>query len=95
MQIRRLSIRLFGAVIIGADCKIVRSYIGPYTSIGNSTELVDSEIENSVVLERTSILQIKTRIDMSIIGGSTILQGIEKIPQTLQLYLGDNSKLHL
>lgn len=84
-----------GPVMIGSDCNIVGSFIGPFTSIGSHTELVDSEIENSVVLERTSILNVKTRIDMSIIGGNTVLQGIEKHPQTLQMYLGDNSKLHL
>ncbi|ENO11860.1 dTDP-glucose pyrophosphorylase [Thermoplasmatales archaeon SCGC AB-539-C06] len=40
-----------GPVILGDNCKIRDSYIGPYTSIGNNCEITGSEIEDSVILD--------------------------------------------
>jgi len=40
-----------GPAVISRDCRIKDSYIGPYTSIGNNCEIIDSEVEDSVVME--------------------------------------------
>lgn len=84
-----------GPVVIGSDTKIIRSYIGPFSSIGNSVLIEDSEIENSIVLEKTSIIKISKRIDESIIGGQVRMEGLRGYPRSLRLNLGDHSELYL
>ncbi|GIM47103.1 glucose-1-phosphate thymidylyltransferase [Collibacillus ludicampi] len=65
-----------GPVKIGNGVKIIRSYIGPYTSISNDVLIEESEIENSIVLDRAHIMNIPQRIDESIIGTEVIMQGV-------------------
>ena len=47
-----------GPAIIGAGTRLVDTYVGPYTSIAADCELVDAEIEHSVVLERSRIIGV-------------------------------------
>ena len=45
-----------GPAIIGAGTRIDDSYVGPFTAIAAGCEIIDSEIEHSVVLERSRIV---------------------------------------
>jgi len=56
-----------GPVLIGKNCKIDDSYIGPYTSIGDNCEIISSEIEDSVIFDGVSIKDSGRIID-SLIG---------------------------
>jgi hypothetical protein len=47
-----------GPAIIGAGTRSSNSYVGPYSSIGVDCEIIDSEIEHSVVLEQSRIVGI-------------------------------------
>src|SRR5690606_13157252 len=38
-----------GPAIIGEDCRIINSYVGPFTSIYHHTKIENSEIEHSIV----------------------------------------------
>lgn len=80
-----------GPVIIGEDCLIKDAYIGPYTAIGNAVSIVESEIENSIVLEGSSITNAGSRIDQSLIGKNVTIVGREARPRVTRLVLGDNS----
>ncbi|MFC4768600.1 glucose-1-phosphate thymidylyltransferase [Effusibacillus consociatus] len=84
-----------GPAVIGAGARIIRSYIGPFTSIGDNVCMEDSEIENSIVLEKTSILKISKRIDESIIGGEVKLEASRGYPRSLRVILGDHSIMYL
>ena len=44
-----------GPAIIGARTRLVDTYVGPYTSIAADCELIDTEIEHSVVLDHSRI----------------------------------------
>ncbi len=44
-----------GPAIIGEDCRIVNSYIGPFTSLYHHVTVENSEIEHSMVLEHSTI----------------------------------------
>ena len=44
-----------GPAIIGRDTQVVDSYVGPFTSIYYSCTVQDTEIEHSIVLERSVI----------------------------------------
>ena len=56
-----------GPAIIGDGTRIVNSYIGPYTSMLAGCEILDSEIEHSVILEHSRIVNIP-RVQDSLIG---------------------------
>lgn len=61
-----------GPVIIGADVHLSRTTIGPNTAIGNDCRVSDAEIEESIVMEGTSIEGFRMR--RSLIGRSSVLR---------------------
>jgi glucose-1-phosphate thymidylyltransferase len=81
-----------GPSIIGRNCHIARGvYIGPYTSIGNSTQVLSGEIEGSIIME-DSIINCNKRIVDSIIGRGSRLESVENLkPAGLHFVAGDNT----
>lgn len=84
-----------GPVIIGEDCRIINSYVGPFTSIYNRTTIEDSEIEHSIVLDNSSIAGIPNRIEDSIIGRDVEITYSPIKPKAYKMVLGDHSKVGL
>ncbi len=82
-----------GPAAIGADTRIVNSYVGPFTAIDHDCVIEDSEISGSVVLERTHIRHVGHRIEDSLIGRFVELTGRRRKPQGYRLVLGDHSKI--
>jgi glucose-1-phosphate thymidylyltransferase len=82
-----------GPAIIGERSKIINSFIGPFTSIYYDVTIRNSEIEHSVVLEKSSILDIGTRIEDSLIGQNVEVTKSELKPKAYRLMLGDSSKI--
>lgn len=80
-----------GPSIIGENARIINSYIGPYTSIDHDVTIENSEVEHSMVLENSTILDIETRIQDSLIGRNTNIRKSPIKPKALKLMLGDNS----
>ena len=85
-----------GPVIIGDNCIIgPDSYIGPYTSIGNNATIMNTEIENSVIMEG-AYLNCGRRITDSLIGRNVkILNHENNLPKGYKLILGDSSLVTL
>lgn len=81
-----------GPVVIGAEALIKDSYIGPFTAIGPGVTIVGSEMENSIVLEGSTVTNIPTRIDESLIGKNVVLTQPAARPKAIRLVLGDNSR---
>jgi glucose-1-phosphate thymidylyltransferase len=86
--------RVRGPAIIGHGTKVVRSYVGPFTSIAANCEITDAELDHSVVLERSRIVGIAGVAD-SLIGRDVELTRTGKRPRALRLMLGDHSKVDL
>lgn len=84
-----------GPVTIGEGAVISDSYVGPYTAIGPRVVVQETEIENSVVLEDSQILQVNGRIDQSLIGRGAVVQGRPVRPRATRLVLGDKSRVDL
>ncbi len=84
-----------GPAIIGEDTEVIDSYVGPYTSIYHDCRIVDTEIEASVVLERSSIVKPGTRIYESMIGRDVTISADGGRPLALRLVLGDHSRVHV
>ncbi len=87
--------RLRGPLVIGDGARIVDSYIGPFTSIGNGVAVEHSEIEHSIVLERSRILNVPARIESSLIGKDVVVCASGTRPHTHRLMLGDSSRVEL
>ncbi len=84
-----------GPAIIGEETRIVNSYVGPFTSIYHHVEVIDSEIEHSIVLEHSRIDRIDQRIENSLIGRNVEITRSPLKPRAYRLMLGDNSKVGL
>lgn len=81
---------LRGPIVIDSGTRIENSYIGPYTSIGKDCEILNSEIENSIVFGGNLIAKHRERIDSSIIGWNTDIIGKTGI-STNSYIVGDDS----
>lgn len=68
---RIINSHIVGPVIIGENVEIQNSYIGPYTSIANGCEIINSKIEYSILLESVHIIDVKGKIEASMIGKHT------------------------
>ena len=86
--------RIVGPVIIGANTRVADSYVGPFTSIASGCDIVDSEIEYSIVLRGASICGVR-RIEASLIGHEVELTRAPKVPMAHRLVLGDHSKVQI
>ena len=82
-----------GPVIIGAGAHIVHAYVGPFTSIGERTEIRDSEIGHSIVLEGCVISDLANRIEDSLLGRNVKIQRMPVKPSAYRFMLGDNSEV--
>ncbi len=81
-----------GPAIIGQGARIENAYVGPFTSICPNVQVLNSEIENSIVLENTVIRDIETRIDDSLIGKNASITASDARPRTIRFVLGDQSR---
>ena len=86
--------RILGPAIIGTGARVERSYIGPFSSIAPDCEVVDSELEHSVVLTRSRIVDVP-RITDSLIGRDVEVTRSDRRPRALRLMLGDHSVVEL
>lgn len=84
-----------GPAIIGKNSKIINSYIGPFSSIGDNVIIQDSEIECSVIMEGATIKNLEKRIDRSIIGKNVVLKQTDDSPRTYKFILGDQSYVEI
>lgn len=83
--------RIRGPAIIGEDTRIVNSYVGPFTSIYHHVLIEGSEIEHSIVLEHSQIIDIPYRIEDSLIGRQSRIVRSPIKPKALKMTLGDHS----
>jgi glucose-1-phosphate thymidylyltransferase len=82
-----------GPAIIGEETRIVNSYIGPFTSIYHHVLIQGSEIEHSIILEHSRIINIDQRIEDSLIGRNVEITRSPLKPKAHKMTLGDNSRL--
>jgi len=83
-----------GPVVIGENCKIVRSFIGPFTAVGSGSALEDVSVEHSVILEKCELHQVP-RLEDSIIGTGVKVGRKNSEHNALRLFLGDDAEVIL
>ena len=82
-----------GPCIIGRNCIIEDSYIGPYTSIGDDARIVRSSIEYSIVL-KGAVIEGVDRLEESLIGENARLVKSGR-GNAIKLHIGDYSEVVL
>jgi glucose-1-phosphate thymidylyltransferase len=83
-----------GPAIVGEGTRVIDSFVGPFTSIYYGCEVLRSEIEHSIVLARSRIVDIG-RIEDSLIGKQVEVCRSRSKPQAHRLMLGDHSRVDL
>ena len=84
-----------GPAIIGENARIIRSYVGPFSSIGNHVRIENSEVECSVIMDGAVIHNLEKRIDRSILGRNVVIDQINESPRTHRFVLGDQSYVEI
>jgi glucose-1-phosphate thymidylyltransferase len=84
-----------GPVIIGENCHIENCFIGPYSSIADGVELIDTDLEHSVILQNAEVSGIAQRIVDSVIGQRAKLTLAPQRPKALRFMIGDDSQIEL
>jgi glucose-1-phosphate thymidylyltransferase len=82
-----------GPAIIGENSEIVDSYIGPFTSIQNNCKIIHTEIENSIMMEKSEIIEVGSRIDESLIGREVKIFKCPPKPSVYRFMVGDKSEI--
>ena len=82
-----------GPAIIGENCEIMDSYIGPFTSIQRDCRIVRTELEHSIVLEKSDIQDVGSRIDESLIGREVKIFKCPPKPSVFRFMVGDKSEI--
>lgn len=88
-----LNSELRGPCVIGKNCLITDSFIGPYTSVGDCVKISNSSIEYSIVLDDASITHVE-RIERSLIGrNSKVFKNKQR--NVLRFNIGDYSEVEV
>ena len=87
--------KIVGPVSIGDNVRLIDSYIGPFTAIGNDTIVNHCELDNSIVLEHTLLEHLEKRISGSLIGKNTIIKAQQAKPHSSGFLIGDNCEIYM
>ena len=86
--------RVRGPAIIGRGARIVDSFIGPFSAIGDGCEIVGSEIDHSVVMSGSRIIDAGRLVDC-LIGRETEVTRSGVTPKATRLLIGDHCQIDL
>jgi glucose-1-phosphate thymidylyltransferase len=84
-----------GPAIIGENCVIEDSYIGPFSSIGNNSFVRRSEVEYSIILRGCKILDVGIRLEGSILGNDVEIVEASGKPLVHRFMIGDQSRVEV
>ena len=84
-----------GPAIIGEQCIVEDSFIGPYTSIGDKTIIQKSEVEYSIILRACKIQNVGIRLESSILGNDVEVLEASRKPLVHRFMIGDQSRVEV
>ena len=84
-----------GPAVIGANARITDAYIGPYTAIGEGVSIDRAELEHSIVLEGSSVHDLESRVEASLIGRNVKIGRGPALPRAYRFVVGDNSEISI
>jgi glucose-1-phosphate thymidylyltransferase len=83
---------LRGPAIIGRNARVVNSFVGPFSAIGDGCVVEHSEVEHSVVMDGSRITDI-ARLEDSLIGRDVVVSRTQQRPRALRLMVGDHCQI--
>ena len=86
--------RVRGPAVIGAGTQLVDAYVGPFSAIGRRCRIERSEVEHSVVLDDSSVLDAG-RLEDSLLGHHVEVSRSDCLPRATRLMVGDHSQVDL
>lgn len=84
-----------GPVTIGSDCYLENCFIGPYSSVADQVNLIDVDLEHSVILQGAKVVGIHQRIVDSVVGQRAHLKTAPQRPKALRFLIGDDCQIEL
>jgi glucose-1-phosphate thymidylyltransferase len=84
-----------GPAVIGRGARITDSYIGPYTSVDAGVVVARAEVEHSILLAGSSVSDLGTRMEASLLGRNVKLSRGDGLPKTLRMIVGDNAEIKI
>jgi glucose-1-phosphate thymidylyltransferase len=84
-----------GPAIVGAGSRVTDAYIGPYTAIGDDVEIRNAELEHSIVLSGSSVRDLESRIEASLIGRNVRIGRGPAFPRAYRFVVGDNAEIQI
>lgn len=82
-------------VILGSGSQILNSLSGPFTSIHRNSQVIETEVENSIILEGSEIKDIEKRINESLIGREVKINRGKPKTAVYRFRLGDKSEIRI
>jgi glucose-1-phosphate thymidylyltransferase len=83
-----------GPAVLGENVLVERSFVGPFSSIGDGCAVVASSIEHVVLLERCRVEQIQ-RLEDSVVGKGSVVKRRQSLTDGLCLMVGDDCVVEL
>jgi glucose-1-phosphate thymidylyltransferase len=84
-----------GPAIIGKNAVIENSYVGPFTSIGDESIIKNSEVEFSILLNQCKVIDVKIRIEGSLLGNEAEIVEATGKPRVHRFMIGDQSRVEV
>jgi glucose-1-phosphate thymidylyltransferase len=81
-----------GPVAIGPNTRIIDSFVGPFSAIGADCVVDRSEVEHSVLMDHSSVIEI-ARLEDSLIGSDAVVSRSKVKPRALRLMVGDHCRI--
>ena len=82
-----------GPAIIGKNTVVENSFIGPFTAIYHDCVIRNAEIDHSIILENSQVIDFNARIVDSLIGKDVTVGESAQKPKAYRFMLGDSSKV--
>jgi len=84
-----------GPVVLGQDVLVERSFVGPFSSIGDGCRIAHSAVEHVVLLENCRIEKIQ-RLEDSVVGRNSVIRRRDQaLTESLCLMIGDDCVVEL
>ncbi len=82
-----------GPAVIGAGARLTDAYVGPYSAIGERCVVERAEVENSILLEGSSVTDLGARVESSLLGRDVTIARSEGQPSAYRFLVGDRSEI--
>ena len=82
-----------GPAVIGAGARLTDCYVGPYSAIGEDCVITNAEIEHSILLAGSSVIDLEGRMESSLLGRNVRIGRVDRQPRAYRFMVGDNSEI--